>query len=520
MRARLETDAWPLWGHLARRLSPTCLGGMGVLFSFSCGPQNVPPSPPMMPTASVNTPPVADTAPKTSQVSVERRFSDSLTGHREERYLADLDEIRRRGVLRVITRNNSSSYFLYRGVEAGFHFELARLFAEELGVRLEMIAPRASRDVVPYLLEGRGDLIMSGLAIDSPRAKRVRLTRPYLHTSLVVVTRSTPDTQALALESLSAMTLWVRPSSSATRRLRALARGTHLSFHIQAVPETVEVEDLIDLVADGKAPAAVVERRLAETELLHRDDVQLAMELPTEPIQAALGVHPAHDALFAAADEFVRKHYRGTLYNIFFRRFHENERKTAAVRDERYRADQQGNLSPWDASFQKFAQGIGVDWRLLVSQAYQESRLNPTARSPYGAEGLMQLMPATARELGVQDAFDPEDAIAGASRYLGNLLRRYQDANVALKDQVRFALAAYNVGPGHLRDARLLAEKQGLDGNRWFGHVEKALLLLEKPRYYRDASLGYCRGSEAVRYVSEIQSRYDAYVQLTPAPIP
>ena len=458
----------------------------------------------------------APSAPK----SIEDRFADSLTEHREEKYFADLEEIQRRGVLRVITRNNSASYFLYRGIEAGFHFELAQLLAKELGVRLEMVVPRASRDVVPYLLDGRGDIIMSGLAVDSPRARRILLTRPYLHTSLVVVTRAQPDAPISSLEDLSSRTLWVRPSSSATRRLRALARKTRLGFHIQAAQETVEVEDLLDLVAEGKAPAAVVEKRLAETELLHRDDLVFSFELPTEPVQAALGVHPDHEALFQVADAFVRKHYRGTLYNIFFRRFHSNQRKTAAIRDERYRADQRGPLSPWDAQFQAAARGIDVDWRLLVSQAYQESRLDPQARSPYGAEGLMQLMPATAKELGVKDPFDPADSISGAAHYMGKLMKRYDDENIALKDQVRFALAAYNIGPGHVRDARALAEKQGWNPNRWFRNVEQALLLLAKPRYYREATLGYCRGSEAVRYVSEIQSRYDAYVQLTSARTP
>ena len=487
----------------------------------SCGTQNIGEGPEQTPPRAhgeahspAHTPPVPQ--------SVEKRFADSLTGHRDEKYFADLDEIRRRGVLRVITRNNSASYFLYRGIEAGFHFELARLLAEELGVRLEMVVPRASRDVVPFLLDGRGDLIMSGLAVDSPRARRIRLTRPYLHTSLVVVTRTQPDAPIQNLEDLSEQTLWVRPSSSATRRLRALARKTRLGFDIQATRETVEVEDLLDLVAAGKAPAAVVEKRLAETELLHRDDLVFAFELPTEPVQAALGVHPDHDALYQVADAFVRKHYRGTLYNIFFRRFHSNHRKTAAIRNERYRGDQQGTLSSWDALFQAAARdiGVGIDWRLLVSQAYQESRLDPRARSPYGAEGLMQLMPATARELGVKDPFDPADSIAGAARYMGKLMKRYEDDDVALKDQVRFALAAYNIGPGHIRDARALAKKQGWNPNRWFGNVEKALLLLAKPRYYRKAPLGYCRGSEAVRYVSEIQSRYDAYVQLTSARMP
>ena len=133
-----------------------------------------------------------------------------------------------------------------------------------------------------------------------------------------------------------------------------------------------------------------------------------------------------------------------------------------------------------------------------------------------GAVGVMQLLPSTAKELGCDHPEEPRPAIRAAARYLGKLMKRCQDEPaVALKDRVRFALAAYNAGPGHLDDARLLAKQQGLDGNRWFGHVEKAMLLLTKPKHYQAAAHGFARGDETVRYVSEIQTRYDAYVELT-----
>lgn len=442
------------------------------------------------------------------------QFVDEMTTHMQDRYVADLDEIKRRGVLRVVTRNNSTSYFLYRGVEAGFNYELAKLLADELGVRLELVVPPASRDLVPWVLDGRGDIIIGSLATDAPRTTRVRLTRPYLHTSLVVITRKGRLPPITRVDDLTLATLWVRPSSSATKRLRTLARETRLGLHIKAARETLETEDLIDLVATGEADCAVVERRIADVELMHRDDVEISLELPTEPVTAAFAVHPDNQKLWAAADDFLRRHYRGTVFNILYRRYHKNARRAAAVRDDELRADKSGRLTPWDVTFQAVAKELGVDWRLLASQAYQESRLNPLAVSPFGAQGLMQIMPATARELGIKDPFDPVESIEGAGRYVRELMRRYDAEGVALKDRVRFALAAYNVGAGHIADARKLAEQQGWNPNRWFGHVERALRLLSKPRYFRGAKYGYCRGEEPVRYVSEIQSRYDAYVRL------
>lgn len=445
----------------------------------------------------------------------DRAFADALTGHLDQRYVVDLEEIKKRGVLRVLTRNNSTSYFLYRGVEAGFNYELAKLFADELGVRLEVVVPRATRDMIPWLLEGRGDIIIGSLSTDAPRTKRVKLTRPYLHTSLVVVTRKGRVPRVEKLEDLATATLLVRPSSSAMKRLRALARETRLGFHIKAARETLETEDIIDLVSSGEVDCAVLERRIVDVELMHRDDVEITLELPTEPVVSAFAVHPDNEALHAAADDFLRRHYRGTIFNILYRRYYNNARRAARVRDEELRADKSGRLTPWDEVFQESAAKVGVDWRLLAAQAYQESRLDPKVVSPFGAQGLMQIMPGTAKELGVKDPFDPVQSIKGGTKYVSKLMARYDEPGIALKDRVRFALAGYNVGPGHLDDARRLAEQSGLDPKRWFGNVEKALLLLSKPRYFKGARYGYCRGEEPVKYVSEIQTRYDAYVRVT-----
>ena len=129
-------------------------------------------------------------------------------------------------------------------------------------------------------------------------------------------------------------------------------------------------------------------------------------------------------------------------------------------------------------------------------------------------------MPATARELGCDRPQEPRPAIRAAARYLKKIMKRCDDEPaVLLKDRVRFALGAYNAGAGHLEDARQLARAQGLDGDRWFGNVETAMLLLSKPKHYRNARHGFARGDETVRYVSEIQARYDAYVDLTTAKV-
>ena len=151
----------------------------------------------------------------------------------------------------------------------------------------------------------------------------------------------------------------------------------------------------------------------------------------------------------------------------------------------------------------------------MVAQAFQESGFDPDAESWVGARGLFQVLPSTALELGFEDLYDPATGIHAGIKYLNLMIERL-DARVPLKHRLRFALAAYNAGWGHLEDARRLAEEKGWDRNKWFGHTERAMLLLREPEYYTRSRHGYVRGFEPVNYVSEIQNRYEHYVTLVP----
>jgi membrane-bound lytic murein transglycosylase F len=448
--------------------------------------------------------------------TLETTFASAMSGHKAKRYTGDLDRIKQEGVLRVLTINDSTSYFLHRGVEAGFNYELAKVFADELGVRMEMVVPRARRDLIPWLLQGRGDIIIAGTPVDAPRTSRVKMTRPYMRTGLVVVTRKGRVPALDSLEALPNATLVVHPSSSAVKRLRQLSQDQGLKLNVSAALETVAPEDIMDDVAEGNADAAVVQKRVAAVELAHRDDLEIALELPVGIVESAFAVPPTSPKLWEAADDFLRRNYRGTVFNILYWRYHRTTKQAAEAREDELRADREGAITEWDDVFRAQAEAHDLDWRLLVAQAFQESRLDPKAKSSYGAQGLMQIMPATAKELGVKDPWDPQQSIAGGAKYMRKLIDRFDEGDeVKLKDRVRFALASYNVGPGHVDDARRLAAELGNDPNRWFDNVNQALRLLSKPRYFKNAKYGYCRGEEPFKYVSEIQTRYDAYVAVT-----
>jgi membrane-bound lytic murein transglycosylase F len=297
-------------------------------------------------------------------------------------------------------------------------------------------------------------------------------------------------------------------------------------FEIVPVPENMEFEDILDRVAAAEFPLAVVDSHIMEAELRYRDDVAVLFPLedprrvPPErhTVRAhdkavAFAVRPGNGELAAFLDELIEDLEGSFEYGVIRNRYFEDNLRLPRVKARR--AAVSGRLSPYDELFRLYSNRYGLDWRLMVAQAYQESGFDPDAASWAGAEGLLQLLPSTALELGFEDLQDPETAIHAGIKYMNLLLERL-DPRIPLKHRLRFALAAYNAGWGHLQDARRLADEKGWDRDKWFGHTERAMLLLRLPEYYRRSRHGYVRGSEPVRYVSEIQNRYDHYVTLVP----
>jgi membrane-bound lytic murein transglycosylase F len=435
----------------------------------------------------------------------------ALTGDQDEVLLGGLEEIRRRKVLRVLTRNNAATTYLYRGDQVGFEFELARQFARSLKCRIEVVIPPAFDDLIPWLLEGRGDLIAASMTATPDRAKRVAFTMPYLEAREMVVVRA-GEKGVETPEDLVGRPITVRPASAYHDALLALEQQRGLHLTIDPAPEWRETEDLIAAVADGEYEVTVADSHILAIELSWRNDVRGAFEIG-EPAGIAWAVRPRDHELLAAANRFLRHHTRGsTFFNILRRRyFTDREKISGRVRD---RPRVSGRVSPYDDLFRKYGRQIGVDWRLLAAQAYQESRFDPDARSWAGAQGLMQILPRTGSGLGIKgDLHDPETGIRAGAQYLKRLTERY-NPKLPIAERLRFALGAYNAGPGHIRDARRLARKKGLDPNIWAGNVERVLPLLARREYARQARYGYCRCREPVRYVREIQERYRRYIEV------
>jgi membrane-bound lytic murein transglycosylase F len=421
----------------------------------------------------------------------------------------DLATIKENQVLRVLTRNNASTYFLWRGELYGFEYELAKQFANQHKLRLEMVVPPSRELLIPWLQQGKGDIIAAAMTITDERQREgVVFSRPYNTISEIVVSRS--DDTIDSAEQLAGRRVVVRRSSSYWQSMEAL-QHQGITVELIAAPEEVETEELIAQLARGEIDLTVADSHILDIELTWRDDIRAAFAL--EERRHGWIMRKDNQALLKAVNAFHKKEYRGLFYNVTYDKYFKNSKQILSRMEERNDSATSGTLSPYDELVRKHAEHYGFDWRLIVSQMYQESRFDPAAKSWAGALGLLQVMPRTAKEFGIRNLHDPESGLQAGMKYLNWLLKRFEP-ELGIGERTWFALAAYNAGIGHVRDARRLARAKGWDANKWFNNVEKTMLLLSKKQYSKSAKHGYVRGNEPVNYVRQIHDRYLAYLKL------
>ncbi len=434
-----------------------------------------------------------------------------------------LKDIRERGKLIAITDYNSTNYFIYRGTPMGFHYELLKRLSRHLGVDLEVKVSNDLDDNFKYLNQGFADIIALNLTITKERNKKVAFTSPIMHTHQVLVQKKPDNWQEFTRQeinlkvirnqlNLADKKIYVQENSSYVERLRNLSDEIGDSIHVIEVP--MVVEELIKLVSKGEINYTVCDENVARVNQTYYPniDVQTAISFP-QHIAWAVNKESIElrDAISLWLSEFVSSHDFRLLYNKYYR----NQKSAIRIKSEYY-AITSGRISPYDDIIKKHAEKIDWDWRLLASLIYQESRFKPDAVSWAGAFGLMQMMPATARRFGISESATPEQNIAAGVQYIRWLDQRIQDTILDDQERVKFILASYNVGLGHILDARRLASKYGKNPNKWDDNVDYFLLNKSKPGFYQDEVVryGYCRGEEPYFYVIQIKERYNHYKNL------
>ena len=437
-----------------------------------------------------------------------------LAGQQEQRPLRDWEAIQKSRTLRVLTRNHPASYFIWRGELMGFDYDLLKQFAREHKLRLSMVVPGPDADLAEALNSGMGDLVAASLTVtDARRAQGMVFSRSYLKVTeqLIAAKTQEPAVDNIPLAGLLAgQTVAVNPLSSFYDHLTALQQDQAEPTDIaNIVPvEGATTEQLIDAVAVGKYRYTVADSHLVAIERTYRDDFSVVGELPGER-DIAWAVRPDQPELLKRLNTFLKKHHRDLFFNVTYNKYFKEEKRIRRLQANRLRTIDQ--LSPYDPIVRKLADQENRDWRMVVSQMYQESQFNPRAQSFAGARGLMQVLPRTARQMGISNLFEPENGIRAGVSYLGWLEERFP-RDLPFDQKIYFTLAAYNAGHGHVRDARNLAARLGKNPDLWFGNVEEAMLMLSDPEYYRQARFGYVRGREPVNYVRDIRERYLGYL--------
>lgn len=433
----------------------------------------------------------------------------------------DLPEIKRSGTLRMLTRYNATSYFVHRGGEAGFDFELCQRFARSQNLTLEVVIPEPGEDLVSLLNSGAGDVVCAGLTGTAELELYVETTRPVNFVHKVVVL-PLQDARPATPEALAGLTLTVPAHDPFLGELIRWRDRRGLDLTVQPGLPLVETEELIARVSRGELAATVADDAVVEAVRAYlQQEIRLGPVLG-ERLPVVWLVRRNSPELRAGLNSYLKDNLqilpggsvrRGRDYGIIYDRYFVNPGSIRSFQEEAARPDKSGRISRFDELIREQAAAHDFDWRLVSALIYTESRFHPWAVSQAGAQGLMQVMPYFAGPQ-VDSLFVPEANLRAGLRLLSQTWQGF--AYLDSLERLRFTLATYHAGIGHLNDARRLAMDANLDPNRWEDALTETLPWLAQSRWYLTTRHGFYRGHETVRYVEEILNRYRMYMRLVP----
>lgn len=439
----------------------------------------------------------------------------------------DLDAIKEDGVLHAIAIYNSTSYFLYKGMPMGFEYELLSRLAKDLGLELKITIAKDIDDLFDMLNNGDGDLIAYGLTITEPRKKLVSFTENHYVTHQALVQRMPQNWRSLpgykidkhvisnTLE-LIGDTVWVRENSSYSERLKNLQDEIGSEIPIKYIKGNSTTDEIIKMVVNGEIDRTVADYNIAAVNKTYYPILHIDTRISFSQ-RIAWAVRQNSPELLEAINNWIIKEKASNDYYAIYNKYFKSRKSYRRRIQSDFYSKNSNKISEFDAIVKENAARIGWDWRFLCSQIYQESKFNPKAKSWTGASGLIQLMPATAKEVGVSNSFNPVENIRGGVKYLDRMREQFETVVDSIQ-KIKFTLAAFNCGAGHVFDAMRLAEKNGDDPNRWDENVEIYMLKLSEKKYYTDevVKYGFVRGTEPYKYVKNIFLRYEHYKQFIP----
>ncbi|MEG1684803.1 MAG: transglycosylase SLT domain-containing protein [Bacteroides sp.] len=423
----------------------------------------------------------------------------------------DLPQIKDSGELVVLTLYNSTSYFIYRGEPMGFQYELSQQFAKSLGLKLRVEVATNPQELVSRLLAGEGDIIAYNLPITKKLKNSITYCGEDVITHQVIIQRQNKKLKPLNdVTQLVGKEIYVKPGKYYTRLVNLNKElGGGIVIH-KIENDSITTEDLITQVAQGKIDYTIADNDIAKLNKTYYPNLNILLPISFDQ-RASWAVRQDCPLLAQAANQWNEENKASAAFKASTKRYFEISK---GIYHSPILSIKDGMISHFDKHFKKYAKQIDWDWRLLASLAYTESNFDTMAVSWAGAKGLMQLMPATARAMGIPKGkeHNPEENIKAAVKYIAatnNHLSMIADK----QERLNFILAAYNAGLGHVYDAMALAHKYGKNKFVWKGNVENFILLKSNEEYFTDpvCKNGYFRGIETCNFVNEVQSRHKEY---------
>jgi len=430
----------------------------------------------------------------------------------------DFSRIKETGVLRAAVDYNSSNYFIYRGKPMGFEYELLQSLCNDLEIKLEIVVSNNLRESFDGLNSTRFDLIAQNLTITKQRTTEIDFTTPIEQTRQVLVQREKSDKTGDSIFVNSVLELpnkKVHVQKNSAHYQRIINLSEEIGGNIDVVVDSVfAVEELIAKVAKGEIDYTVCDENIGKLNKFYYPNLDVSLQI-SFPQNIAWAVRKGSSEWKAYLDKWITEFKETRKYHHIYYKYFESPRIIERMTSE-FNSISGGRISKYDGMIKEIAGEFNWDWRLISAIIYHESRFNENAGSWTGAYGLMQIMPATAEAFGVENIENPKQNVKGGILLLNSLNNQFLKVIPDSTERVKFVLAAYNIGLGHVNDAQRLAKKYGRNPLVWEDNVDFYLQGKSEEEYFKDEVVrwGYCRGEEATNFVRNVTNNYNQYLNI------
>jgi len=420
----------------------------------------------------------------------------------------DLADIQKRGTIRAVVDNSSTSYYIYRGRRMGYEYEMLRNLANRLDVQLRLVVTDDIMEAFRFLNEGKADIVAMNLEASEERKKYARFTDPINTLSTVLVQNA--DGEVLTdTRDLHRKEIHIRTGSIYRQQLEKLQDSLNISLQITEVPESSE--EMVEKVISGEIDYTIVDNDIALVNATYYDNINVKLQI-SAPSEVGFAIRKNAPDLLAEINRWIAKSKESDYFAILYAKYFLNKKNSYFRSTSAFSSVSGDRISVYDEIIKQGAQELGWDWRLLAALVYKESRFDPSAVSYAGAQGLLQLMPVTLERFGVTDSENPSESLMAGVQFLKYLDKFWRERVPDPNERIKFILASYNVGHGHVEDAWRLALKFGKDTKRWI-NVAYYLERKSQREFYRDPVVknGYAKGHLAVDYVQDVINLYESY---------